>query len=314
MIKIKNNIIFLNLVFLLFTINFSSAEGIKKENESSAKDPLFRQRLGELITYEKPEEELFHELDTYVKYIPSRGDKAGTGSVSIVQAAAEYSYDLKLGGKLPVQLGIGTKYTGINNTTKVKLPSSLTFAIFGAEVTLPLFNLENNYFRINIEPSLFGSKWNFRSSSFRLLQQYFIISQPNEYLTLLLGVAVFPDFEDEVWPVLGFIWRPNDKLSLNIIPKNSNITYSVNEKLDFFFEWDIDFGEYEVDRGDAKNVVLKYNQTVAGLGFQYNINKNIQFLFSTGGVFDRSLEYRDDSGKVSIKNGAYLHCQFQIKI
>jgi len=301
------------LIFFLCVTHFSYAVE-PKENGDKQNIPLYRQRLGELITYEKPEEGFFHELDSYVKYIPSRGDKASSGSVSIVQAATEYSYDMKIGGRLPVQLGVATKYTGIDNTTKVKLPSNLTFAIFGAEITLPFFNFDNNYFRINLEPSLFGSRWNFRSSSFRFLQQYFIISQPNEYFTLLLGVAVFPDFEDEVWPILGFIWQPNDKLKFNIIPKNPNITYSFNEKLDIFLEWDMSFGEYEVDRDNAKNVVLQYNETTAGLGLQYNINKNMQFLFSAGGVFDRYLKYRDDSGKVSIKNGAYLNCQFQIKI
>ena len=253
-------------------------------------------------------------MDTYFKYIPSRKDKAASGSISIVQSAAEYSYDLKIKDTLPLQLGVEAKYTGINNSTKLKLPSSLTLAAFGAEVTLPFFTIKDNYFRINIAPSLFGSKWNFRASSFRLLQQYFIISQPNEYLTLLLGVAVFPDFEDKVLPLLGFIWEPNDKISFNIIPKNPNITYFLNERFGFFLEGDIDLGEYEVDRGEEKNLVLKYSQATTGVGFQYNINKNSQFLFSTGGVFSRYLEYRDGFGKASIKNGAYIHCQFQVRI
>jgi hypothetical protein len=301
---------YLILFFLFFLFNVTLAAEVKEE-ESKA---LFRQRLGEFIAYEKPKEDFACELDTYLKYIPSRKDKTNSGSISIVQSAAEYSHDLKIKDTLPLQLGVETKYTGINNTTKLKLPSSLTFAAFGAEVTLPFFTLKDNYFRINIAPSLFGSRWNFRASSFRLLQQYFIISQPNEYLTLLLGVAVFPDFEDKVLPLFGFIWEPNDKISFNIIPKNPNITYSLNKRLEFFLEGDIDLGEYEVDRGEEKNLVLKYSQTIAGLGFRYNINKNTQFLFSTGGVFNRSLEYRDGSGKVSIKNGAYIHCQFQVRI
>ncbi|OQB12213.1 MAG: hypothetical protein BWY16_00511 [Candidatus Omnitrophica bacterium ADurb.Bin205] len=301
---------------LCFLIPFTSALAADYQKGDNREDPVpsYRQRLGELVTYEQEEEEFLNEWDSYVKYMPSRGAKSVSGGVSITQAASEYSYDLKVGGELPLQLGVSTKYTGINNTTAVKLPSSLTFVVFGAEVTLPLFNFKNSYFRINLEPSLFGSKWNFRNSNFRFLSQYFIISQPNEFLTLLLGVAVFPDFEDEVCPIIGFIYKPNDKLSFNIVPSNPNITYSVNKKLDIFIEGDMAFGEYEVDKGNLKNTVLKYKETILGLGFQYNINKNMQFLFSGGGVFDRYIKYRDDSGKVSIKNGAYINCQFQIKI
>ncbi len=264
-------------------------------------DSLYRQRLGELITYEKSQEDTPHELDSYVRYMPSRGAKGQSGGVGIAQAASEYSYDLKIGGKLPLQLGVATKYTGINNSTEVKLPSSLTFAAFGAEVTLPFFKFPNNYFRINLEPSFFGSKWNFRSSNFRLLSQYFIISQPSDKLTWLLGVAVFPDFEDKLFPVAGFIYRPNSKLQFNIIPKNPNITYSLNEKVDLFLEGDMSFGEYEVDKDESKNVVLQYKEVTAGFGAQYNFNKNVQLLFSAGGVFDRSLKYRDSLGKVGEK-------------
>ncbi|MBN2831308.1 MAG: hypothetical protein JXL82_03395 [Candidatus Omnitrophica bacterium] len=302
--KIISRLCFFPVLITLFTCHLSF----------SADAPDYRQRLGELITYEEAEDEFLQESDSYIRYMPSRGAKSVSGSVSIVQAVTEYSYDLKIAGKLPVQLGVAAKYTGIDNTTNVKLPSSLTFATFAAEITLPFFNLENNYFRVNLEPSLFGSKWNFRSSNFRFLQQYFLISQWRENLVFILGVAVFPDFEDEVWPIAGFIWQPNDKLSFNIIPKNPSINYSLNEKLDIFLEWDIALGEYEVDRSDVKNVVLQYNETVAGAGFQYKINKNIQFLFSAGGIFDRYLKYRDGLGKVSIKNGAYVNCQFQVRI
>ncbi|MBM3243806.1 MAG: hypothetical protein FJZ12_03115, partial [Candidatus Omnitrophica bacterium] len=143
--------IFVVALFLL-TSQLSYALEQNKEDETKAA-ASYRQRLGELITYEKPEDEFLHEWDSYIRYMPSRGAKAVSGSVSIVQAATGYSYDLKVAGKLPLQLGVAAKYIGINNTTQVKLPSSLTFATFSAEVTLPLFNLENNYFRINLEPS-----------------------------------------------------------------------------------------------------------------------------------------------------------------
>ncbi len=301
---IRTRVFIFLLLFVLYSYAFSFSE----------EEGVYRQRLGELITYEKPQEDLPHEWDSYVRYMPSTGAKGLSGSVGIVQAASEYSYDLKLGGKLPLQLGVATKYTGINNGTEVKLPSNLTFAAFGMEVTLPLFQLNDNYFRINLEPSFFGSKWNFRSSNFRLLSQYFIISRPTEELTLLLGVAVFPDFEDQVCPIVGFIYQPNDKLQFNIIPKNPNITYSLNEKIDLFLEADMSLGEYEVDKDNVKNTVLRYKEIMAGFGLQYNINKNVQALFSAGGVFDRSLKYRDSLGKVGIKDGAYLNCQVQIRI
>ena len=64
----------------------------------------------------------------------------------------EYSYSLKAFDKIPVEFGLGVKYTDITNTVAVKLPSRLTNIFFGAETTLSFFSFKNTYFTVALAP------------------------------------------------------------------------------------------------------------------------------------------------------------------
>jgi len=280
----------------------ASEEDVGNVLFSTADD--YRQKLRKIITV-KEEPELHHELDTYACFMPSSGVSGQSGRVGIIDSASEYSYDFKVFGKLPVEVALATKYVGINNSTVVKLPANLTGMGIGAETTFPFF-FDNTYLTVGLAPSFFTENWNINSSSFRLPQRYFLIFQPNEQWTFICGVGVFPGYEDNVAPIVGFIYKPNDKLAFNIVPKGPEISYDLNDNLTLLIEGDITGDEYEVTKDNLKNVVLEYNDLRLGTGFRYKINKYIKTTFSVGGVFDRSLRYRDDAlGKVAIKNGLY---------
>jgi len=271
----------------------------------------YRQALRKVV--EIKEEDFPQEIDYYLRYMPSRGAEAQSGKVGIVDSAWEYSYQVKVAGKLPIEFALGAGYVGIDNTTAVKLPSYLSSVAFGAETTLPFFNIDRTYFTIGLAPSFFTDNWDFPTSAFRLLQRYFFIYQPNEKWTFVAGVGVSPDCEDAVMPILGFIYKPNDRLSFNIVPKQPEISYALNEKLTVFTQADMYSGEYEVTKDNLKNVILEYNEVHLGAGLRYKFNKHIKGSFSTGGIFNRSLKYRPDSlGKVTIKDG--LYSEFRIEI
>ncbi len=55
----------------------------------------YRQVLEEVVV--KEEEYFPQELDSYARYMPSRGAKAQSGKVGIIDSAAEYSYEIKVG-------------------------------------------------------------------------------------------------------------------------------------------------------------------------------------------------------------------------
>jgi hypothetical protein len=260
------------------------------------------------------EEGYHHYLDSYVKYMPSRSVKAMPGEVEIIEADSEYSFAFKLFEQLPIKLSVEEKYYGINDTVGVSLPAHLTGLITDLETTLPFF-WDNVYFRLGVSPSFLNDDWGVDSSSFRIPSRYYWVYKYSPKLMLLVGVAVYPEFEDEVLPILGFIYKPNDKWAFNIIPDRPNISYFLNEKITLFGEGGGTINEeFEVKRNSERGRVLRYKETHIGGGINYKFNRNIEATLSGGGMFGRSLRYADDQGKVVPRNGFYSEVRLQIKI
>lgn len=264
-------------------------------------------------TEKQAEDNPYPKSDSYIRYMPFRSVEAMPGEVKIIDSGSEYSYEFKAFDKLPAKLSLDTRYIGLENTLKdLELPAHLTGVTTDIETTLPFFNFNETYLRLGISPSFYTDDWDFPASSFRIPSRYFIIYRPSGQWTFLYGVAVYPDFENEVLPILGFIYKPNDKLAFNIIPKRPNITYAFNDRLSLFLEAGSAFNsEFEVTRNHEKNVVLRYQERHLGTGIKFTLNRYIQCSLSSGGTFGRSLKYKDGQGKVNIKNGFYTEFRLE---
>jgi len=265
-------------------------------------------------TQEQAEDKPSHQVDSYVRFIPSRCVDAMSGKVEIIESGAEYSYEFRAFDKLPIKFSLDNNYISIENTLdSVELPAHLVGLTTDIETTLPFFHFNKTYLRIGISPSFYADDWDFPSSSFRIPQRYFLVYQPDSKWTFLYGLAVYPDFENEVLPILGFIYKPNDKLVFNIIPKRPNITYSFNDRISLFAEGGSAFDEFEVTRDNTENVALRYRETRLGGGIKFRFNQYIRSSISAGGIFNRCLKYRDGQGKVNIKDGLYTELRIEIK-
>ncbi len=300
--------------FFLTAVLLPSGFSFAQETLSDGPDDgsQYRQELGRVITIK--EDELPYELDSYVRYMPSRGAEYQSGKVAVTEAASEFSYDTKVFGELPVEWALGARYIGINNTTAVELPSRLTQMTTGIEANFPFF-FDKTYLTVGLGAAIYSCDWKANSSSFRLPQRYFLIHQPNDKLTLVAGIEVIPDFEDAVSPLLGFIYNPNDRLSFSITPDQPEITYKMDDEWSAFLQANKSDEEFEVSRGDLKNVVLEYNEMHFGGGLRFQPNKYVQTSFSAGYIFNRSLKYRDEGlGKVSVKDGMYTEFRIDISV
>ena len=275
----------------------------------------YRQKLKEIVTEEKPEEQFVQELDSYVRFMPRSKAEVQSGKVGIIDSASEYSYDFKMFGKLPTQAGVITQYISLNNSTQVRLPSHLTGISFGMESTFPFFSFNKTYMRFGFAPSFFSDNWNFRSSGFRIPMRAFLIHKYSDKLLFVAGVKVRPDYEDNVLPILGFIYKPTDRLTFSITPERPNVTYDLNKKWSVFVEGEGSDAEYEVNVDNVKNAVLRYNEDHVGGGVKFKPNKNIQAYLATGYMFSRSIKYKDDSlGKIVLNDGLFTEFRVEINI
>ena len=317
-----NKKILVNFLFILFftcPISFAEveiipvqADKISASTSAEAIDQLQKTTLNpkeEKVVPISPEEKTItgkHEAESYYTYMPSSKSKSDNGSISLVESGFDYSYEFKLFEQLPITLSLGSEYIGIDDNESLDLPSHLTGLTTGLEFILPLFGLDKTYISTGVEPSFYTDDWGLHTSAFRMPVNSFVIYNPNDKLTLICGLAVFPDFKEKIFPIFGFVYKPNEKIIFNITSENPSIAYSPNEKFTFFGEIRTPLGsEFEVKRQGRDGVVLMYNDTRLGVGTVYNFNKSVSFSVSLGGTFGRYFQYRDEDGKVSLKNGLY---------
>lgn len=244
---------------------------------------------------ESEEKDVFrHEADAYIEYTPD-----------IYSAGWEYSYEYKFFDKLPVTFSMGNDCMFINKKGPVSLPAHLVAITADVETVVPLFGLKGAYIGGGISPSFYSDEWNFEASAFRLPCRGFLVYQPDDKWTFIGGVAVFPKLKYPVWPIFGVIYKPVKELTFNLVSENPNIVYSLNDRISLFAEGDFTYEEYEVDRDAAKDVILRYEDIYAGGGVEFKFSKFTKAALTAGGIFDRSLKYRDGGGKADVRSGFY---------
>lgn len=254
-----------------------------------------------------PEEEGIFEVDAYFRYLPTSDAKHTGGDIEMTESEIEYTLKLKAFGRLPIDIALDTQYVGIKNKLdSFELPTHLTGFSFDIDTKLPMFNFKDWYVGLGISPSWYTDDWGFQSSAFRMPSRYYAIYRPDDKLTVVGGMAIYPDYQSVISPIFGVIYKFNDKLSFNIIPPRPNVAYAFNDKISLFGEANVTNSEFEVKRGTQKDVVLRYKEVNLGAGLKYKINKYLEASFSGGGVFNRYFYYRDGGGKASVDNGGYV--------
>ena len=262
------------------------------------------------------------EIDSYIRYIPSHSSETQSGKIRITQSGIEYSYDFKAFRELPVELSLNPEYININNSTPVKLPTILTKLSAGFNTTVPLFNIKGTYFYIELDPSFYGDNWDFGPSNFYLESRYAVMYQPNERLSLMAGLMVNPVYRypffsglhlNTISPMLGFIYKPNDKLIFNILPDTPNVSYKITDRVTLFMQENDSLERYYVTK-DNTETKLNYSQLYLSAGVKFKINKFIETSLAMGNSFRQILKYTDTAGKVATRNGIFAEFRIEAKI
>jgi len=165
---------------------------------------------------------------------------------------------------------------------------------------------------LDIFPTLSTDSWEWKSGAFRIPFRGYLIFKESDDFILVGGVTVRPEYEREVIPLIGLIYRPNDRLSFNFASDDPNISYKLNDATLLRWEFQYAFDEYEVTRGAQEGVVLQYQEISSGFGIEHQFNETFKGTVSAGGVFNRQLEYKDDVGKVTPEAGFYTSLQLKV--
>ncbi len=221
----------------------------------------------------------------------------------------------KVAGQLPVEILLSIGHKDINTDSPVDLPSHLEARRlkFSAKFPAPFISDDRFFMGIDILPTFNTDSWDWQSGAFRIPFRSYLIFKESDDFILVGGVTVRPEYEREVIPLVGLIYRPNDRLSFNLASDDPNISYKLNDATLLRWELQYAFDEYEVTRGAQEGVVLQYQEIASGFGIEHQFNDAFKGLLSSGVVFNRQLKYKDDVGKVAPNAGLYVSTQLTAK-
>lgn len=239
---------------------------------------------------------------------------AMAGDIAIAESGFGIEHEYKIGGALPLGLSFDYKHTDINENLPVNLPSHLEGRSFGigTKFPMPFCASDSHFMGIDVFPSWYTDDWTWTDSAFRMPFRIYGIYKKSDAFIVVAGASIRVDYDESVLPILGIIYKPNDRLSFNLASDDPNVTYQWNEHWSVFGELDFVRDEYEVTRGGQKGVVLKYRETSGGVGLRYHHDKLLQASLSVGSVMGRRLQYRDDIGKVEPDAGVYARAKLRV--
>lgn len=262
-----------------------------------------------LSFYAWAEEESPNEVTLKTRTIAASDVDAQSGNVAVTESEFDFKHNGKALGELPVEISLHYGHINIDDEVPDILPAHLESRQLGlgAKFPVPFISDDRYFLGIDIFPKLNTDDWQWKSSAFRMpFRAYFIYKESEEFI-LVGGLNIRPGYDRKVIPILGLIYKPNDRLSFNLASDDPNITYKFTDKMTVLWEFDFQFEEYEVARNGQDGIVLKYNEASTGAGIKYQFTKNLSTAVSIGSVFARRLEYKnEDYGKVVPDAGVYV--------
>jgi hypothetical protein len=263
---------------------------------------------------QEEEEEPFH-VKAISRYVTEADVNDMPGDIQITDSRLNMSYGKTLQNLLPLLFSLNLRHIDINENLTTDLPSHLEGRQLGLGTKFPMPFVDSDVYFMGIDvfPSLYTDDWKWEDSAFRMPFRTYGIYKPNDNFVLVAGVTVRIDYDDEVLPLIGVIYKPNDRLTLNLATDEPNISYKLSRSLTAFAEVDYVLDEYEVTRNGQEGVVLKYREFSTGAGFQYAPNRFLEASISAGGVINRRLEYEDGIGKIEPDAAPYVKARMAFK-
>ncbi len=237
------------------------------------------------------------------------------GDMSITESQFNLQVEDKIAGQLPVTFSTEIKYLTIDENVAADIPNTLIGRQFrlGAKGPIPYLDWENFYLGLDLMPTLNTDGWDWSDSAFRMPMRAYLIHRPNEQWTFVGGLVLRPDYDQEVLPILGLIYKPDDRLTVNLASGEPHVHYRLNERLALIGEASMTLDEYEVTRNQQDGVVLQNRQFSAGLGAELDFNDQAAACLTFGRVFARKMEYLDTGEEFYPEAAFYINGKLFIK-
>jgi hypothetical protein len=210
-------------------------------------------------------------------------------------------------------LRVGAAYErfGFGFPSRVQLPDTLQSlsAVIGLDTQLA----ESILVRFEAQPGFYGTADDFYEGTFMVP---FIFGGSYIYssdLQFILGVGVNFDREYPVFPGVGVRWRFAPQWTLNAVVPKPRLEYAPNKSLTFYGGADLRgsafrtrerFGTLEAGDSRLNHAVISYTEVRTGVGVEFNLSPEIQFVVEGGYVPYRNFDYHRADVRYRQEKGA----------
>ena len=96
------------------------------------------------------------------------------------------------------------------------------------------------------------------------------------------------------------------KVFINLISDAPNVSYQFTDNTKGLVEFDYTFDEFEVTDDENKGAILQIQEFTAGATIEHDFNDTVLASVGVGGVFNRILKFKNETGKAVLDNGLYI--------
>lgn len=160
--------------------------------------------------------------------------------------------------------------------------------------------------RVTLRPGYYGEYDNFSGDALSVPFAIEGIQSFTDTFSVLLGIAVFPDFDHVIDPRIGLRWVPADEWSFDLAYPETRVSYQYGFLYSIYAGFEIDnTSEYAMDDDDPRgNLIVRGARYYTG--FTYTLANDMRALYEIGLQKDRTLEYENGNGEYDWDDGFYL--------
>jgi hypothetical protein len=250
------------------------------------------------------------EAQHYFSHVFKKGIRAQEGNFSISKTGLRVNNTYTFENGLPLEYSLTFDHYKLNDSSVVKLPSSLQSKgmNLGTKIPMPFLPKGRVFLGIDAGTSLqTANDHGFYSDSLRFNSRLTGIYRRGQDLIMAAGVMIRSGYDSRpVIPFIGFRYMLNERWTINALSMEPSVVYRLTDKtaLKWLFSGYRD--EFEVNGGTRDGQIVTISEFHAGISIEHDVTEDMRFQVSSGWAFNRKYEYSNNGGKIVPDDGILI--------
>jgi hypothetical protein len=230
------------------------------------------------------------ELSADGIWLPDRESSDAAGDVGMTEGKLKVARSFRLNSSLSFTPEVSYSILHISAPAAARLPDNLHTVTAGLRTDLSL----NPKLSISflLAPGIAGDFNTVGGDDIRVRVGSTVRYTLSDKLTLLGGLIYQQGYKGtRALPVVGAIYRPTDRWTINLVAPRPGVTYSVSRGLRLNFGGELAGGEYQLHQRSIGADVIRYREFRVSGGADFALARNIKGELAGGYAFARRFSF-----------------------